>query len=463
MTVRGLAAAVLAVGALTACSGDAPSAPARSTTTISSTTTTVIDAVEAPRVPTVEELGSSWRAGCPVGPSELRVLTIPYIDFEGRSQEGELVVAARLAPVVERAFAQLRREGFRIARMEPVAEFGGDDDASMAADNTSGFNCRPVAGTTRWSDHAYGTAIDINPVENPYVQRGRIDPPAGAAFVDRTNVRTGMLVDGGPAVSAFDAIGWEWGGRWNQPDHQHVAAPPLPSSDQALAGVVDRAVADRPVPFRLVVARLPDGEVHRRLADEQVLAASLYKLFVADELLRRVGAGRLDPKAAMEGGRTVEQCIEAMIVVSDNRCGVAGLDLIGRGRHDAVLRSQGYTRTNLDTPQRTSADDVALFLRRAHEQGGALWDLLARQQVRDRLPLGLPTGTKIAHKTGDRTHWGHDAGVITTPGGDVLVVVLTGPWDASCCDAERPDAAERRAFALIGDVARLVFDALAAP
>jgi beta-lactamase class A len=318
-----------------------------------------------------------------------------------------------------------------------------------------------VAGTARWSDHAYGTAIDINPVENPYVQRSRIDPPSGTAFLDRANVRPGMLVEGGAAVRAFDAVGWEWGGRWSQPDHQHVSAPPRPSSDQALAAAVDQAVAGRPVPFRVVVARLPDGEVHRRRADEQVLAASLYKLFVADELLRRMGAGQLDPKAPMQGGRTVAQCVEAMIVVSDNPCGVAGLDLIGRGRHDAVLRSQGYTRTDLDTPQRTSADDVALFLRRAHEQRGAMWDLLARQQIRDRLPLGLPPGTKIAHKTGDRTYWGHDAGVITTPAGDVLVVVLTGPWSPTCCDAERPDAAERAAFALISDVGRLVFAALA--
>jgi beta-lactamase class A len=447
---------------LTACAGNGSETPSRSSTSATSTTTSTTT-VPAARVPTAEELGASWRPGCPVGPADLRVLTIPFVDFAGRVQQGELVVAASVAPAVTQAFEQARRDGLRIARMEPVDAFGGDDDASMAADNTSAFNCRPVAGTDRWSNHAYGTAIDINPVENPYVQRTRVDPPAGRAFLDRTNVRPGMLVEGSPAVRAFEAVGWSWGGRWSQPDHQHVEVQPPPTPDEALAAAVDRAVADRPVPFRVVAARLPDGQVHRRGADEQVLSASLYKLFVADELLRRIAAGQLDPKAPMQGGRTVEQCIEAMIVVSDNPCGVAGLDLVGRGRHDAALRSQGYLRTNLDTPQRTSADDVALFLQRAHEQRGALWDLLARQQIRDRLPLGLPAGTKIAHKTGDRTHWGHDAGVITTPAGDVLLVVLTGPWAASCCDAEKPDDAERRAFAMIGDVARLVLEAVDGP
>jgi hypothetical protein len=175
-------------------------------------------------VPTVEELGAAWRPGCPVGPSQLRVLSVGFVGFDGQDHQGELVVAASVAPAVARAFDQLRQDRFVIARMQPVATFGGDDDASMAADNTSGFNCRPVAGTRRWSTHAYGTAIDINPIENPYVQRGRIDPPAGSAFLNRADVRPGMLVDGGPGVRAFEAIGWGWGGRWSQPDHQHVSA-----------------------------------------------------------------------------------------------------------------------------------------------------------------------------------------------------------------------------------------------
>jgi poly-gamma-glutamate synthesis protein (capsule biosynthesis protein) len=106
-----------------------------------------------------------------------------------------------------------------------VDDFGGSDDASMAVDNTSAFNCRPVAGTTRWSQHAYGRAIDINPLRNPYVEPGRVSPVEGAAYADRSDVRPGMIVEGGPVVAAFDALGWGWGGRWaGGADYQHFSA-----------------------------------------------------------------------------------------------------------------------------------------------------------------------------------------------------------------------------------------------
>jgi hypothetical protein len=95
----------------------------------------------------------------------------------------------------------------------------------MAADNTSAFNCRFVPGTRRWSAHAYGRAIDVNPVENPYLAAGRVQPPAGRAYLDRTRVRPGMAVRGGVLVRAFAAAGWPWGGRWRgTPDYQHFSA-----------------------------------------------------------------------------------------------------------------------------------------------------------------------------------------------------------------------------------------------
>lgn len=93
----------------------------------------------------------------------------------------------------------------------------------MAADNTSDFNCRYVDadGPSQWSNHAYGRAIDINPVENPYVEHGEAFPSEGTAYIDRTE-RTGMLVEEGKGLRAFLDAGFFWGGAWNSPDYQHL-------------------------------------------------------------------------------------------------------------------------------------------------------------------------------------------------------------------------------------------------
>jgi len=225
------------------------------------------------------------------------------------------------------------------------------------------------------------------------------------------------------------------------------------------------------VPFSVVAVDLVTGERATRLSDRQVRSASLYKLFVARELLRRIDAGELSREApANDGeGRTVGACLEAMIVVSDNPCGVAGLDIVGRGAQDAGLHDDGFISTSLASPQRTSADDVALFLTQARDgtllgAGGKdvsaeLYGLLQRQQVNDRMPLGLPPGTPIAHKTGDIRQWAHDAGIITTPSGDVLLTILSGPWASPCCDADHPGPAEAKAFGAIADLASAVYTA----
>src|SRR5581483_6616880 len=122
--------------------------------------------------------------------------------------------------------------------------------------------------------------------------------------------------------------------------------------------------------------------------------------------------------------------------------------------------------TRLASPQRTSASDVALFFRRTHATAaadpvsGQLYDLLARQQVNDRIPVGLPPGTPIAHKTGDRIGWAHDAGIITAPRGDILLVVLSGPWPPPCCDADHPGPGEHVAFGAIAALASDVYHQL---
>jgi hypothetical protein len=172
---------------------------------------------------TARDLPYSYRAGCPVGPSQLRLLRLSYWGFDGKAHVGSLVVRDRVAADVIRVFRRLYAARFPVRRLRKVDAYRGSDDASMAADNTSAFNCRFVSGTRRWSQHAYGEAIDVNPVENPYVQGSHVSPPAGRRYLDRSRARRGMAVAGGVLVRAFAAAGWQWGGRWGTPDYQHFS------------------------------------------------------------------------------------------------------------------------------------------------------------------------------------------------------------------------------------------------
>lgn len=167
--------------------------------------------------------GVSWHPGCPVGLDELVLLRLPHWTFDGGLRRGALVVRASVADEVLRAFRHLYEARFPIERMEPVEAFGGDDHRSMAANNTSAFNCRKTEGGRGFSEHARGEAVDLNPVQNPYVRGATVLPPEGAGAVERIP-RLGMLVEGGPGVAAFDAVRWSWGGRWKRVrDYQHFS------------------------------------------------------------------------------------------------------------------------------------------------------------------------------------------------------------------------------------------------
>ena len=169
--------------------------------------------------------GVSWHRGCPVGLNDLRLLRVDHWGFDGEVHRGRLVVHRDSARPMLRVMRDLFDLRFPIRRMRLVDAYGADDHRSMAADDTSASNCRFVAGTSRWSEHAYGHAIDVNPVENPYVTSGgHVSPPAGARYADRSRPVPGLIHRKGPVVAAFARNGWEWGGNWSWPkDYQHFS------------------------------------------------------------------------------------------------------------------------------------------------------------------------------------------------------------------------------------------------
>ena len=157
---------------------------------------------------------------------DLRYLTMSFWGFDGTAHVGEMVVHRNVAGAVVNVFGKLFAARFAMQRMRLVDVYGGDDDRSMAANNTSAFNCRAVTGGTAWSQHAYGWAIDINPIQNPYVSSGgTVLPPAGAKYANRSLHANGMIHAGDVVVNAFTSVGWGWGASWSGTrDYQHFSA-----------------------------------------------------------------------------------------------------------------------------------------------------------------------------------------------------------------------------------------------
>jgi D-alanyl-D-alanine carboxypeptidase-like protein len=233
-----LTAAILTL-ALTACgsagagtagaAGSAPPGPVavKDASTIAPSTAAVFHGSIATGRDTVRErVRYSWRRGCPVGPVELRLLLLDYWGFDGRVHRGELIVHRDHARRILGVFGKLFAARYPIQRLRLVDAYRADDDRSMAANNTSGFNCRRVSGSSSWSEHAFGRAVDLNPLRNPYVTRGgRVSPPAGRPYADRARRAAGMIHGGDTVVRAFAAAGWRWGGDWSgSRDYQHFSS-----------------------------------------------------------------------------------------------------------------------------------------------------------------------------------------------------------------------------------------------
>jgi len=187
---------------------------------------------ESPITPAVKKrmiAGHSWHRGCPVALSDLRYLRMSYRGFDGKDHFGEMIVHRSVASDVRKIFGELYRMKYPIRRMRLVSDYKGSDYASIEADNTSAFNCRNATGSGKWSRHAYGKAIDLNPLENPYVSRsGHIAHKASLPYAKRTRrnpfkpENRAVLLRGGPVVTLFKKHGWRWGGDWHSiKDYQH--------------------------------------------------------------------------------------------------------------------------------------------------------------------------------------------------------------------------------------------------
>ncbi|MGH9120092.1 MAG: M15 family metallopeptidase [Acidimicrobiales bacterium] len=158
---------------------------------------------------------SSWEPACPVTLDELRYVTVGFWGFDDRPHTGELIVNAAFADSIAGVFGQLFDARFPIEEMRVIRAEEIDAPPTGDGNTTTSFVCRPAVGRGSWSRHAFGLAIDINPFHNPYLKGDLVLPELASAYVDRANLRPGMIVEGDVVTEAFAAMGWGWGGRWS--------------------------------------------------------------------------------------------------------------------------------------------------------------------------------------------------------------------------------------------------------
>jgi len=167
---------------------------------------------------------STWSESCPVAVDDLRYLTLGFWGFDGLAHTGEMIVNAEVAEDIVGVFQALFEARFPIEEMRITTQAEVDAPPIGDGNNTGAFVCRAAVGSSRFSEHAYGLAVDINPFHNPYVKGDVVLPELAAVYTDRENVRPGMIIEGDAVVAAFDAAGWGWGGRWSSlKDYQHFS------------------------------------------------------------------------------------------------------------------------------------------------------------------------------------------------------------------------------------------------
>ncbi len=161
---------------------------------------------------------SSWSPECPVTADELAYLTLSHHGFDGGHHTGEMIVHAAVADDIVGVFARAHEAGFPIEEMRVVS--AADIDAPPTGDGnvTTSFACRPAVGSSSWSQHAHGLAVDVNPFHNPYRRGDLVLPELASSYLERDDLRPGMITSDGPVARAFADIGWGWGGHWSSVD-----------------------------------------------------------------------------------------------------------------------------------------------------------------------------------------------------------------------------------------------------
>lgn len=167
------------------------------------------------------------RAAAEIGYDDLAYVHVLYVDFNGETEAGELICSRTIAEDLTEIFYELFTAEYQIEKIRLIDTYGGDDIASMADNNTSCFNYRPVAGSEKLSKHALGLAIDINPLYNPYVryttENGQlVSPEEGEAYADRSKEFPYKIDSSDLCCRLFLEHGFTWGGNWNSvKDYQH--------------------------------------------------------------------------------------------------------------------------------------------------------------------------------------------------------------------------------------------------
>jgi hypothetical protein len=175
-------------------------------------------------VPAAVAERSTWAPGCPVTLAQLRYVTVTFRGFDGRAHTGELIVHRDVAGDVVAVFRRLFAADYPIERMHVTTVEERDAAPTGDGNNTGAFTCRSAVATTRWSEHAYGRAIDVNPFQNPYVKGPLVLPELAGAYARRDRGLPGMITAGGPVVAAFRSVGWSWGGAWrSSKDYMHFS------------------------------------------------------------------------------------------------------------------------------------------------------------------------------------------------------------------------------------------------
>jgi hypothetical protein len=244
--VAALLCGCAALSALSACGGGETTPTTTPATALSSATPEVVSATSATPTPaprtsapekppafsaavkkvTRAQVSRSWHEGCPVSVDDLRAITMTIWGFDDKAHTGTLIVNASAADDLVSVFKKLYGMRYPIRKMVPVDAYKGSDYASIDADNTSAFNCRNATGSSGWSQHAFGLAVDVNPRENPYVYANGSNAHDNAdAYVHRPLHKPGVINPGDRVVRTFAAIGWGWGGSWSGArDYQHFSS-----------------------------------------------------------------------------------------------------------------------------------------------------------------------------------------------------------------------------------------------